>query len=378
MTTSNTLKLKLGPFRVATSIFLVNVMPFGHRNATCLLRVERPNVCGGRIDVSIGHPDMPIKLLPRSAKDRRKLRFAIRYGMKKGKTIRFCAPNTTVYDHWIAVLCEAFGGSAKAAKRSSTKTDSAIDHDGYNDIDIQEAVITSDDESMRGHCGSFTIDPPDTDYNNTCREHVNVVTDMDTCSSSSSSDISGIYQTPIARSDAPWSVIEKPRGALEHPDVCNEDNTSTDTSTKRQPSLTLASKPVSSTSTDKDDENVYDTATNTCEAALKFTRVPLQDACTTDHGPRMDKACDLSSVEWLHRIIRYLCNGELVSGCFRLTDTSCNRLQPTDVKSAVQSFIMRWLAILQQPLACIGIRLRTCHHDAFCRTCLYLYRRFRC
>ncbi|ETL86933.1 hypothetical protein L917_13730, partial [Phytophthora nicotianae] len=120
MVFSDILKFKFGPFWFKTSILLVNVMPFGTRNATYVLRVERPSFCGGRIELPIGHHGFPIDLLTLSAKDRRKLQFTIRYGAK-GKKLRFLAPTAEVYGHWISVLHQAFEANIKVAKRTCSQ-----------------------------------------------------------------------------------------------------------------------------------------------------------------------------------------------------------------------------------------------------------------
>ncbi|CAI5715476.1 unnamed protein product [Hyaloperonospora brassicae] len=373
MTTADALKLQLGPFRVTTSIFLVNVLPFRSRCATYVLRVERPTVCGGRINVSIGHPDMPINLLPRSAKDCRKLRFAIRYGTR-GKTIRFVAPNTTVYGHWIAVLGEAFAGSAKAAKRSSTNTASDIDRDGYNDdTDDQDAVVTSGSDSMFGHCRSIAKDVPVT-ASTSCPERDNIVTDMDSCSSSSTTG--GSKQTPYVWSDAMCSVVEKPRGAYHRTDVCTRDVSNTDTAVERVSAMTPAFKSATLTSPENDFGNSC-AATNDCETTLSSAHVLPQDARTRRRS-QSDRAHDCSSVERIQRTVHVVCSCDFASGIRHLVVAHCNRLQPRALVSVMQPFIRRWLVVCQQSLVFIGVKLRYGHHDVFCRTCLYLYRRFRC
>lgn len=155
MAFSGVLKLKLGPFWFKTSILLVNVLTVGE-SARYVLRVERPAICGGPVELPIGRQGFAIKLLPQSSEDRRKLHFGIQYGTQ-GKTLRFLAPTAEVYRHWIEVLREAFKKSVKAAKRLRRRTASTI-VSGHGDVDsddhVQPARIKSVTDSMRGHRGS--------------------------------------------------------------------------------------------------------------------------------------------------------------------------------------------------------------------------------
>ncbi|RLN54750.1 hypothetical protein BBJ28_00020376 [Nothophytophthora sp. Chile5] len=134
---SRILKYKFGPFWIKVRVTLTPLTQADNAGAAvAVLRLERPNICGGCVDLPIGRHGFPMTLLQRSVNDRRKLRLTIRYGAA-GKSIRLQAPTVEVYLDWIAHLRYVFeikkphqAVRAKRYRNDTASTDDLSDDAG--------------------------------------------------------------------------------------------------------------------------------------------------------------------------------------------------------------------------------------------------------
>ncbi|KAG6976265.1 hypothetical protein JG688_00001538 [Phytophthora aleatoria] len=317
MAFSGILKLKFGPFWLKTSILLVNVMPFGTRSATYILRVERPSVSGGRIELPIGRHGFPIDLLPRSAKDRRKLQFTIRYGAK-GKKLRFLAPTAEVYGHWITVLREALEGNVKVAKRTRNRTSRTIHETSVgvssSNSDVQKTLVINDNDSMCEQRGS----------------------ELDT---SAATFDSCHQQIPPARSTTHTATEANPVPSVMNA-VCDPDSDDYHSSRSSDELSSPLSSSVSSLPTDEDvragQQKVFCVAIDHDGTSIFSVYVPPQKA-RNGHTARRERLFNLSFEQWARWMAREIRDGDLPE-VFRLTSETCKRLQLNEILSIVQPF----------------------------------------
>ncbi|KAF1790944.1 hypothetical protein GQ600_13438 [Phytophthora cactorum] len=317
MAFSGILKLKFGPFWLKTSILLVNVMPFGTRSATYILRVERPSVSGGRIELPIGRHGFPIDLLPRSAKDRRKLQFTIRYGAK-GKKLRFLAPTAEVYGHWITVLREALEGNVKVAKRTHNRTSRTIHETSVgvssSNSDVQKTLVINDNDSMCEQQGS----------------------ELDTSAATFDSCHNVI---PPARSTTHTATEANPVPSVTNA-VCDPDSDDYHSSRSSDELSSPLSSSVSSLPTDEDvragQQKVFCMAIDHDGTSIFSVYVPPQKA-RNGHTARRERLFNLSFEQWARWMAREIRDGDLPE-VFRLTSETCKRLQLNEILSIVQPF----------------------------------------
>ncbi|KAE9243763.1 hypothetical protein PF004_g5979 [Phytophthora fragariae] len=337
MVFSGVLKLKFGPFWVKTSILLVNVLTFGH-NARYVLRVERPAICGGLIDLPIGRHGFPIALLPRSANDRRILRFGIRYGAK-AKTFRFLAPTAEVYDHWIAVLREAFQTSSKMMQRVRKETASTIESgrgDSDGDGRAQPACAT---DSTRGQCGSDQLD--------TSRSAFGHQLDFDTDVSFADGDNTNdnLYDALTQRVQACRAVhvaAEKTQNRDILGQLGNANDTSdTSSSGGLTPIFSDTNYPPDASPIDGDvnegQQNVFCMATDR-NGATSFSVYTPPNAAVVGHTPRPESVFKLSSAEWARWLARDIRDNDIPPEVFHLTSTSCKRLLLQEIVAIARPF----------------------------------------
>uniref|UniRef100_A0AAV1T2I3 PH domain-containing protein n=1 Tax=Peronospora matthiolae TaxID=2874970 RepID=A0AAV1T2I3_9STRA len=81
-----------------------------------MLSIHRSRRFGGDVEIELGGGVHPVRMLPVSGKDVRKLRFGLVHGPRR-KRIRLCAPNVATYDRWEMLLSVAV---AKAAAERPT------------------------------------------------------------------------------------------------------------------------------------------------------------------------------------------------------------------------------------------------------------------
>ncbi|KAG3117083.1 hypothetical protein PI124_g4516 [Phytophthora idaei] len=339
MAFSGILKLKFGPFWLKTPILLVNVMPFGTRSATYILRVERPSVSGGRIELPIGRHGFPIDLLPRSAKDRRKLQFTTRYGAK-GKKLRFLAPTAEVYGHWITVLREAFEGNVKVAKRTHNRTSRTIHETSVgvssSNSDVQKTLVINDNDSMCEQRGS-ELDTSAATFDS-CHQRGNNVTDVD--SNSSNCDNVGVHEKiPPARSTTHTATEANPVPNVMNA-VCDPDSDDYHSSRSSDELSSPLSSSVSSLPTDEDvragQQKVFCMAIDHDGTSIFSVYVPPQKA-RNGHTARRERLFNLSFEQWARWMAREIRDGDLPE-VFRLTSETCKRLQLNEILSIVQPF----------------------------------------
>ncbi|KAJ8571694.1 hypothetical protein ON010_g5140 [Phytophthora cinnamomi] len=340
MAFSGVLKLKVGPFWFKTTILLVNVLAFG-RNTKYVLRIERPSICGGRIDLPIGRRDFPIDLLPRSANDRRKLRFGVRYGVK-GKTIRFLAPTAEIYGHWIAVLREAFQRGVKVVRRTRNETASTIGtggSDSDNGSHTQAARVKNVTDSMRGQRGSDALVMSISNYQHEADSDTNVST-ADTTNDS-------LHQALVQRGQA-YCVVRAVTSKAKQQDILHhnddiEDSGNTESSSGVTPvsETTLTNRPQDSFSTDGDfgegQQNVYCMATDR-NGVMSFSVYTPPKAGRVGHAPKHERVFKLASTEWARWLARDVRDNEILPEVFHLTGTSCKRLQLQEIVALAQPF----------------------------------------
>ncbi|KAG7401467.1 hypothetical protein PHYBOEH_001012 [Phytophthora boehmeriae] len=68
-----------------------------------VLRITRPALFGGTVEIELGGSVHPVRMLPVSGKDVRNLRFGLVYGPKR-KRVRFRAPDLITYENWEMIL----------------------------------------------------------------------------------------------------------------------------------------------------------------------------------------------------------------------------------------------------------------------------------
>lgn len=338
MAFSGILKLKFGPFWFKTSILLVNLMPYGSRSASYILRVERPSVFGGRIELPIGHHGFPIDLLPRSAKDRRKLQFRIRYGAK-GKKLRFLAPTAEVYAHWITVLREAFKGNVKVAKRARNQTvsdtnETSVGVSGCGDCtstssDVQKTFVNGN-ESLSGLRTSEHLDTS-TSSSHSYYQHDNIVTGVYAGSNDNFEEGSAASaMMSIATSGGSASSVTNEVYDANSDDYDNDES-----------SEELDSPLSGPTPTDEKvsagQHNVFCMAVDHDGAATFSVYAPPQKA-RNGHPCRSERLFQLSFVQWAGWVALDLRDGQCLPEVFRLTNRTCKRLQLGEILDIVQPF----------------------------------------
>ncbi|GMF11716.1 unnamed protein product [Phytophthora lilii] len=361
MTLSGILKLGTGPFWFKTPILLVNVVPFGSRSASYVLRVERPVICGGRIDLPIGRRDLPIDLLPRSVKDRRRLRFSIRYGAK-GKTLRFLAPTAEVYGHWITVLREAFGGTVKIPKRQRNETASTIDESGAAISDSDEysnyyrrevASVTRDNYSMCGQRGS---DELNTSVSCTpFSQRSNSVPDADVSTTTINSGGTVVDTTSYNATSYARQAEEEETPALssveDHHGINTRDNTDRKIRTDdvndlpptrwRQSGLTSSCPSYDDIApdgvVDLDQQNVYCVATDHL-GVTSFSIYSPPKTARRGCPAQPERVFTLLPMEWARCLARDICDAEFLPEVFHLTGSGCKRLQMSEMLAIAQPY----------------------------------------
>ncbi|KUF87862.1 Cell division protease ftsH [Phytophthora nicotianae] len=343
MVFSDILKFKFGPFWFKTSILLVNVMPFGTRNATYVLRVERPSFCGGRIELPIGHHGFPIDLLTLSAKDRRKLQFTIRYGAK-GKKLRFLAPTAEVYGHWISVLHQAFEANIKVAKRtcsqivsSTSNTSVGVSPSCYcSNSDLQKTTVLIDIDSTSEQQGS-EMDMSVT-TSESCYQYGSIVADIN--SSSNHDNFDDFDESPAPRAATHIATIDNPFAPSVMDVVYDDDSNDFDSP---ESSGELESPLTSSVNAPPTDENantgqqkVFCMTIDHDSTTAFSVYVPPQKA-RDSQTVRRAEVFDLSFAKWAGWMARDIRDGNLPEAFCVARDT-CKRLELNDILNIVQPY----------------------------------------
>ncbi|KAF4047111.1 hypothetical protein GN244_ATG00244 [Phytophthora infestans] len=317
MAFSGILKLKFGPFWFKTSILLVNLMPYGSRSASYILRVERQ---------------------ASSAAASSYQSFRIRYGAK-GKKLRFLAPTAEVYAHWITVLREAFEGNVKVAKRARNQTvsdtnETSVGVSGCGDCtstssDVQKTFVNGN-ESLSGLRTSEHLDTS-TSSSHSYYQHDNIVTGVYAGSNDNFEEGSAASaMIPIATSGGSASSVTNEVYDANSDDYDNDES-----------SEELDSPLSGPTPTDEKvsagQHNVFCMAVDHDGAATFSVYAPPQKA-RNGHPCRSERLFQLSFVQWAGWVALDLRDGQCLPEVFRLTSRTCKRLQLGEILDIVQPF----------------------------------------
>ncbi|GMF35839.1 unnamed protein product [Phytophthora fragariaefolia] len=304
---SGVVKLKFGPFWFKTTILLVSVLAFG-LNAKYVLRVGRSAISSGHIDLPIGYPGFPVDLLPRTTKDRRKLRFSIRYG-SKGKILCFLAPTAEIYAMWIMVLDQTFKHGIQAVKRARNETDGGIENKNVGSDgggQFHDYLVHSVNDSMLGQRGSTELE---------------MWANSSVCVSDRNIDSDYIYAARCRRLRcADHSATEKsellsPRGDVD--DIRTTDSSGVLTPTSSMLS-TIRHHNSLTFDNDKEHQNVFCMATDDSNMTDFSVYSPAKS--TSDaNASRVERIFKMSSTEWTQWLAHDIRHNVALPEVFHLT-----------------------------------------------------------